>query len=346
MRILIANVWIGGRSGSEVHTKELAMGLRRRGHACTVFVGQLKQVDEDVRQLREAGVIVTEKPDPAEIPDVIVGHHLRETTLACLLYPSTPAIQVCHDATHQRDRAAGGDVVQAWGAVDAFCQERFARETGLPPEKIPLTFNPVDLSLFPPREMPPRTPPRKAALFFSDANTPAILTTIRQACERQGIALDVIGPGQRFEQDPGRVLAGYDLVFGKARCAIEALASGAHVILCAPEGVGPEISPTNFHELRRRNFGRSLLTEPLGSALLERRILGLEWSTTAELTRLIREHNNTDKLAEHMESLLRPISSVEVDRSVVGIRLRQAGQRVTAYCSRKLGKLFGRRPRA
>jgi hypothetical protein len=84
----------------------------------------------------------------------------------------------------------------------------------------------------------------------------------------------------------------------------------------------------------------------MGSALLERRILGLEWSTTAELTRLIREHNNTDKLAEHMESLLRPISSVEVDRSVVGIRLRQAGQRMTAYCSRKLGKLFGRRPRA
>jgi len=344
MKILIANVWIGGRSGSEVHTKELAIGLRRRGHSCTVFVGQLKQVDEDVRVLREAGVIVTEKPNPDEIPDVIVGHHLRETTLACLLYPSTPAIQVCHDATSERDRAAGADIVQAWGAVDAFCQERFVLETGLPSEKIPLTFNPIDLLLFPAREMPSRTPPRKAALFFSCASTPIILTTIRHACERQGIALDVIGPGIRFEQDPGRVLAGYDLVFGKARCAIEAMASGAHIILCAPEGIGPEVSLSNFHELRRRNFGRSLLTEPMGSALLERRILGLKSATTAELTRLIRHYNSTEKLAEHMEALLQSIASVEVDRAVVRIRLRQASQRLSAYCSRKVAKLFRRRP--
>jgi hypothetical protein len=343
VKILVANGWIGGRSGSEVHTKDLAMGLSRRGHQCTIFVGQIKQVDADVRELRQAGVTVTERPEATDIPDIIIGHHLRETTLACLRYPKTPAIQICHDATHDRDRAAGPEIVQAWGAVDAFCQERFARETGLRPEEISLIFNPVDLSQFPPRQMLPLTPPRRAALFFSCASTPSILATIRQACERQGIALEVIGPGARFEEEPGRVLSSYDLVFGKARCAIEAMASGAHVILCAPEGIGPPITINDFHALRRRNFGRSVLAEPMGVELLERRILGLKSGVTTELTRLIRQHSNTERLAEHMESILRPLASLEVDRSVFRIRLRETGQRIAAYGRRKFGKLFGPR---
>ena len=346
MRILIANVWIGGRSGSEVYTKDLAMGLHRRGHICTVFVAQIKQEDADVRELRKSGIRVTELPDAADVPDVIIGHHLRETTLACLRYPKTPAIQVCHDATNERDRAAGPEIVQAWGAVDAFCQERFVRETGLLPEKIHLSFNSVDLLLFPPRATPPPIPPGRAVFFFSNASTPAPLWAVREACQRQGITLDVIGPGARFEQEPAHVLAGYDLVFGKARCAIEAMASGAHVILFAPEGIGPEISPDNFHELRQRNFGRSLLTEPVGAELLQRRILGLKPETTAEVTRLIRLHNSTEKLAEHMEAILRTIASVNVDRPVVRIRLRQAGERLAASCRRKVARLLGRAPRA
>jgi hypothetical protein len=148
-----------------------------------------------------------------------------------------------------------------------------------------------------------------------------------------------------FEEHPGLALNAYDMVFGKARCAIEAMASGAHVILCAPEGIGPEISPANFHELRRRNFGRSLLTEPMDAELLERHILGLKADTTAELTRLIRRHNSTEKLAEHMEPILRSVISLKVDRAVVRIRLRQIIERLTRYCGRKIAKLLGRRPR-
>jgi hypothetical protein len=343
MRILIANGWIGGRSGSEVHTKDLAMCLHQRGHACTVYVGVIKKEDADVLELRGSGVKVITRPEEAETPDIIIGHHRRETMRACLAHPRTPAIQICHDATHERDRAVGPEVAQAWGAVDAFCQERLVRETGLSPDDIFLTFNPVDLRLFPSRTTPPPTPPRRGVLFYSDAATPSILTTVREACEHEGVALDAIGPGRRFVDEPGRVLAGYDVVFGKARCAIEAMASGAHVILCAPEGIGPLVTPDNFHALRRRNFGRSLLTEPAESELLRTRLRGLDTDATAELTKLVRRHNCTERLAEHLEPRLLQLAAQQTDRSVLRIRLGLAGLKLADYCRRRAPKWLGLR---
>ncbi len=60
------------------------------------------------------------------------------------------------------------------------------------------------------------------------------------------------------EPDPGSLLTRYDVVFAKARSAIEAMATRTAVVLCAPGRVGTMVSSDNFALYRRSisAFGR------------------------------------------------------------------------------------------
>ena len=62
---------------------------------------------------------------------------------------------------------------------------------------------------------------------------------------------------------PETVLANYDLVFAKARAALEAMAVGAAVVLCGPRGLGPLVTPDNWDRLRLLNFGVRSLSLPM-----------------------------------------------------------------------------------
>lgn len=315
MRILLANGRLGFRSGSEVHTRDLALALRARGHDVAVFVGVLRE-DDDVRTLRSAGVLVTDDLDTlSAIPDVIQGHQLPETTLACLRFPRSPALQVCHDATNGRDAAGPAWMIQHRAAVDDYCRERVRGETGTPLVEIDVLFNPIDLEYFKGRGRPPATPPVNAVLFHGSRETGPVVETVVRACRHAGISLDVLGPGTgRFTTDPASVLTRYDLVFGKARCALEAMASGAHVILMGPQGLGPRPDLTNFEALLRRNFGRSLLTETLDEHSLVQRIRALDAANSADLTRLVRGRCDSAKLAVLMEGIYLRVVSIKTHR--------------------------------
>lgn len=315
MRVLLANGRLGFRSGSEVHTRDLALALRGRGHDVAVFVGVLRE-DDDVRTLRSAGVCVTDDLDTLKTtPEVIQGHQLPETTLACLHFPRSPALQVCHDATNGRDAAGPGWMIQRRAAVDEYCRERVRRETGTPLAEIDVLFNPIDLTYLKERGRPPGTPPVKAVLFHGSKETGPVVETVARACRRAGISLDVLGPGSgRFAADPASVLLRYDLVFGKARCALEAMASGAHVILMGPQGLGPRPDMRNFEALLRRNFGRSLLNETLDEDSLVRRIRELNETDSAELTGMVRQRCDSVKLAELMEGIYLQLAPIKTHR--------------------------------
>lgn len=306
LRVLIATHRMGRRSGSEVHSRDLAMGLVARGHSCAVLATHLHE-DADTRGLRQAGVALAGRlGDLPWEPDCIHGHHRAETILAASAFPRSPALQVCHDATNRRDAAAPPELVQLWCAVDEHCRERVARETGLPASAIPLLRNAVDLSSFPARTRPPETPPRRAALFHSSPADLAALGPIREACSARGIEVGRMGPGA-FVPEPSAALAGLDLVFAKARCALEAMAAGCHVILVGADGIGPAVTPAGFDALRNRNFGRSLLREPLASETLGARIDILDRGTTDAVAAKTRESCDIGQLAAEAEALHRRI---------------------------------------
>jgi hypothetical protein len=89
------------------------------------------------------------------------------------------------------------------------------------------------------------------------------LPVLRAACARMGIEMDVLGaaagsPAMR----PEELLPGYDLVFAKARAAIEAIAVGCAVVVIDADGMAGMATYAELPEWRRWNLGRRLLTTP------------------------------------------------------------------------------------
>jgi hypothetical protein len=153
-------------------------------------------------------------------------------------------------------------------AVDYRCRGRLEQNTRIPPENIRVVLNAVDLSRFRPRSrLPPK--PARAVIFSNYASRWTHVAAVTKACKSLGIALDVIGKASNADSsNPEELLPRYDLVFAKARCALEAMAVGSAVVLCDFAGLGLMVSSDKFGELRKLNFGAGTLLRPLDPELI------------------------------------------------------------------------------
>jgi hypothetical protein len=95
----------------------------------------------------------------------------------------------------------------------------------------------------------------------SEGNYAAV---VRAACQQCGITLEMRGlENGNPTNEPQDLLQHCDIVFAKARAAIEALAVGCAVVLFDAPGLGPMVTMANFARLRPNNFGfRTLVDEP------------------------------------------------------------------------------------
>ena len=121
--------------------------------------------------------------------------------------------------------------------------------------------------------MPDR--PRSALIFSNYASEDNYVGTIREACRAASIErVDVIGRGTGTAvARPELALPQYDLVFAKARCALEAMAVGAAVIVADYSGLGGMVTPENVEAMRRLNFGlRTMQRWPLTVETVTREI--------------------------------------------------------------------------
>jgi hypothetical protein len=121
---------------------------------------------------------------------------------------------------------------------------------------------------FRPRTALPSTP-RRALIFSNTVSEARGLEAIREAGAHAGLDVDALGYGTgSASANPERVLPEYDIVFAKARCAIEAMAVGCAVVTCDVDGLADMVTMNNFEELRRLNFGRRSLVNPLDPTLI------------------------------------------------------------------------------
>src|SRR5262245_59450333 len=156
LRVLITNLSLSARSGTELYTRDLAVELRRLGHAPAVYSPMLGSVADEVRA---AGVGVLDDLARLEgAPDVIHGHHHPETMTALLHFPQTPALFVCHDRTAWHDQAPRFPRIRRYVAVDENCRERIAEEAGV--AGVAVIPNAVDPGRFRPRDPLPARPTR------------------------------------------------------------------------------------------------------------------------------------------------------------------------------------------
>jgi hypothetical protein len=161
----------------------------------------------------------------------------------------------------QDDRPSIFPRIRAYVAVDDTVRDRALGEWGVPAAALSTIRNFVDLRRFVPREALPSTPRR--ALVFSNYAA-AHLPFVRAACAARGLTLDVAGSSAGTATDrPEALLPRYDVVFAKGRCAMEAMAVGAAVVLCDASGLGPLVTSAAFDDLHRLNFGLRTLSRTL-----------------------------------------------------------------------------------
>lgn len=261
MRVLITNNTLGNRAGSELYVRDIALALLRRGHQPVAYSTLLGPVADE---LRAATVPVIDDLSLLAVePDIIHGQHHLDAMTAMLYFPDTPAVYFCHGWLPWEEMAPHFPTIQRYVAVDDLCLERLQCVHGIPPERIRMIRNFVDMERYVLRDELPVTP-RRALVFSNYISEDGCLGALRQACAAREITLDAIGLAVgRIEAKPEQVIGQYDIVFGKARCALEALACGTATVAFDAVGLGGMVTPDNYEKMRRLNFGIRCLHEPI-----------------------------------------------------------------------------------
>ncbi len=301
LRVLITNTALASFAGTETYVRDLALGLLRRGHTPILYSPVLGDI---ARELRAATVPVVDDLRAIGIaPDVIHGNQNQELMVALLHFPNVPAVFFCHGWLDWINEPFRHPRILKYVAVDRTCCDRLICEHALPEERVLVLLNAVDLERFKPRRpLPPR--PRRALVFSNYASESTYLGAVREACARSGIALEVIGSGVNAASGrPESLLGKYDLVFAKARCALESLAVGASVILCDARGCGPLVTTNDLENLRQLNFGIRALRDKVEPGLLAREIARYDSQDAAEVTRRIRAAAGLEGLLDHALAL-------------------------------------------
>jgi glycosyltransferase involved in cell wall biosynthesis len=330
LRVLLTNITLATRSGTELWIKEAALGLLRRGHAPVVYTPDPGGIADEIRA---ATVPVVD--DLARLgvrPDIIHGHHHQAALAALLHFPGVPGVFVAHDWSSWNDAPPLFPRILRYAAVDATNRDRLVVENAIPEDRVRLLPNWVDLDRFQPRGPLPERP-RRALVFSNYAQQSNYLPAIEEACRRAGLELAVVGEGVgRPAARPETVLGEYDLVFAKGRAALEALAVGTAVVLCDIRGLGPLVTRAELEALRLLNLGARSLRDPVTPEGLLREIRRYDARDATEVSRQVRE---TAGLEQALDRLLDLYGEVIAEAGTLGPGDPAAeGRAVAAYLSR------------
>ena len=273
LRILMTNTFVANRSGSELYVRDVALALQARGYQPIIFSTRLGEL---AAELRRRSIMVTD--DLATIsqpPDLIHGQHHLETMAALLHFPNVPCLSVIHGWLPWQEMPVHFPRVCHYVAVSQTVYDSLTTERGIPPEKITILPNFVDLERFQARVVPLPEQPRRAAIFSGVLGGAKTFAIVQEACQQRGISLDAFGSqAGNVLTNPEKVLASYDVVFSIGRAAIECLALGTAVIVARPSGIVGQVTRANYEALRRLNFDfgaevppQPLTVESVGAAL-------------------------------------------------------------------------------
>jgi hypothetical protein len=299
--ILITNITLKTRTGTETVVRDLSMGLRKAGHFPMVYSPALGDIADEIAA---AGIpVVDDLRRVPHKPDIIHGHHRFETIQALAHFPDVSGIFVCHDRISWHDAPPLYPRILRYVAVDLNCRERLSKNGRIPEDRIDVIYNWVDTNRFSTR-LPLPDLPARAAVFSNYAGINTHLQPVQTACEKMNIPLDVIGSGTNNSVSrPETILGQYDLVFAKARCAIEAMASGVAVVLCDTRGLGPMVTSENVEELRPWNFGMRCLTYALEPARIMQEIRRYDPDDAHAVSTYIRGNATLSQAIERYVSL-------------------------------------------
>ena len=300
MQILITNYQLDHRTGTEIVVRDLDRGLRARGHTVCVYTPRPGVLSDEI--IAAGGTVVTALDQVPFIPDVIHAHHNGPATEAALQFPSTALVFVCHSRHFWLDLARGVPSVRKYVAVDLNCYERLVAE-GIAAESIDVITNAADVSRFVLRsEASTPLSSRKAAIFSNNAKPGSFVKSVRRACADVGFTLDVLGAGAGASIDnPERILAEYDVVFAKARCAIEAMVAGCAVLATDEAGYGGPVTFDNVDWMLDWNVGDRCLQQLHDSVRIADDLRRIDEDDVRRVSQRVRERCDLNSALDEYE---------------------------------------------
>lgn len=318
MNILFTNSALKYRSGAETFVRDLVLKLHNLGHYPMVYCTRIGNIADEV--IDKGIPVVTDLHKIPRKPDVIHGHHHIQTVDALIHFYKVPGIYVCHDRLAKHDVPPLYERVRFYVSVDYNCRERFVY-SGIPDHMIRVIYNSVDTDRFLSRPPLPLFP-KRALVFSNYASTAHYLKPVTNACRKLNIKLDIVGAGSGTATDhPEEILGQYDLVFAKARCAMEAMAVGAAVILSDEVGLGPMVTASEIEALRPWNFGFHCIRWPIDDRwpINEKRIIQqierYNPGDASAVSRYVREKVTLSRMASDYLKLYQEAVSVTPDSS-------------------------------
>ncbi|MDF1664828.1 MAG: glycosyltransferase family 4 protein [Planctomycetota bacterium] len=346
MRILITNFSLANRTGTELYVYDLCLELLKRGHHPVVYSPILGPLAEKL--LARTIPVVDSLADLGAKPDLIHGHHGHPMMTALCHFPNTPAIYVLHDWGAWQDQPPKHPRILRYIAVDETCLDRLIARSGVPEDQTEVIGNFVDLARFQPRETLP-VKATKALMFSNYMGEGGEFDKIKEACRRENVELEILGASVgRCIDNPEAILGRYDIVLGKGKSAMEAMAVGCAVVLCDVFGQGPMVTSDEFPRLRRLNFGRRSLLGDMTVDSLTAELKRYNAEDAALVSKALRAQNSLDstvtQLLELYKSLIGEFQAESVDREAESKALalylsKMEGADTVAYLKRKIERL-------
>lgn len=297
LTVLLTNITLSGRTGTEIQTRNIALELLHQGHRPLVYTPELGPI---AHELRSASIpVVTNLAHVRRPIDIVHGHHLPTTVAAVAHFCETPAIFVCHDFVAWHDTPPLLPSIGRYVAVDEAGYDRLTLECGVATDQACILLNAIDTNRFVPGPALP-TRPRRALAFAKNLGH---IEAIRAACTQRAIALDVIGSAVGHVSDaPESVIPQYDLVFASGLSAMEAMACGRAVVVCDGRGLAGMCDPARFAAWRGLNFGLRSLRQAITAATIGSEIDRYDAAQAAEVATLLRAEGG---LATYVGQLIR-----------------------------------------
>ena len=251
MQVLIAFYELDELSGAVTYCLTVAEQLQRLGHEVVLHAPDDASPAEEARRrgLRVAAT-ATELPDPG---GVVYAQDGASAYAMAALWPDVPQVFCVH--SDDWDLSLPPQVVGVAAAVVALHgrAEARARASAVAPEVVRLT-QPVDVRLH--RGLVPVGDPPRRALLLSSYVDGARAEQVREACRRAGLELHCVGrPFGNSTPATAELYNRYDIVLGKARVVLEAMACERAVYVYDANGGDGWVTPERYPVLERDNFG-------------------------------------------------------------------------------------------
>jgi len=286
LRVLMTNSIMANWSGSELYIRDVAIELIKRGHVPGIYSPRLGKLAKEIRA--KSISVVNDLNSIGAAPDLIHGQHHLETMTALLYFPDVPAVFFCHGWLPWKEIPPIHPRIVQYVTVSDTVRDWLISEHGIQKEKITTILNFVDLARFRPRSALPPSP-KRGLVFSNQASESNYVGIVREACNRSGISVDVIGYANGNPSfHPEALLGNYDIIFARGRAALEGLAVGAAVICCDLEGAGPMVTTKNLEWLRRKNLGIKILDRLITVDNLSREIQQYNAADAQEVSQTIR----------------------------------------------------------